>query len=59
VEKVPSMTRRLLRKRGSRRPVLSAFLPGRAGRGMRDGSLVPAEGATVGKQTFDEWLAEQ
>ena len=57
-EKVPSMTRRVLRKRGSRRPVLAAFLPGRAGKGMRDGSLIPGEGAVVGKQTFDEWLAQ-
>ena len=58
-EKVPSMTRRVLRKRGSRRPVLTAFLPGKAGAGMRNGGLIPGEGATVGKQTFDEWLAEQ
>ena len=59
LEKVPSMTRRVLRKRGSHRPVLAAFLPGRAGAGMRNGGLVPGEGATVGKQTFDEWLEEQ
>ncbi|MFL6024753.1 MAG: SDR family oxidoreductase [Marmoricola sp.] len=58
-EKVPSMTRRVLRARGSRRPVLTAFLPGAAGRGMRNGGLIPGDGATVGRQTFDEWLAEQ
>jgi uncharacterized protein YbjT (DUF2867 family) len=58
-EKVPTMVRRVLRRRGSRRPVLAAFLPGKAGRGMRDGSLVPGDGATVGTQTFDAWLAEQ
>ena len=58
-EKVPSMTRRVLRRRGSRRPVLAAYLPGKAGKGMRDGGLIPGEGATVGRQTFDEWLEEQ
>jgi len=58
-EKVPSMTRRVLRRRGSRRPVLAAFLPGKAGAGMRNGGLIPGEGATVGQQTFDAWLAEQ
>jgi uncharacterized protein YbjT (DUF2867 family) len=58
-EKVASMVRRVLRKRGSRRPVLTAFLPGKAGAGMRNGGLVPGEGANVGTQTFDAWLAEQ
>lgn len=58
-EKVPSMTRRVLRKRGSRRPVLPVFLPGKAGSGMRNGGLIPGEGATIGKQTFDEWLETQ
>src|SRR5689334_18647137 len=58
-EKVSSMTRRVLRKRGSRRPVLTAFLPGKAGAGMRNGGLIPGEGASVGTQTFDAWLVEQ
>ena len=58
-ESVPSMTRRVLRKQGSRRPVLAAFLPGKAGKGMRNGGLVPSPGATVCTQTFDQWLAEQ
>jgi uncharacterized protein YbjT (DUF2867 family) len=58
-EKVSSMTRRVLRKRGSRRPVLTAFLPGKAGAGMRNGGLIPGTDATVGRQTFDEWLGEQ
>ena len=58
-ESVPRMTRRLLRRRGSRRPVMTAFLPGKAGKGMRNGGLIPGEGATIGKQTFDEWLEEQ
>jgi len=59
VESVPRMTRRLLRRRGSRRPVLTAFLPGKAGKGLRNGGLIPTEGATIGKQSFDAWLEEQ
>jgi uncharacterized protein YbjT (DUF2867 family) len=58
-EKVASMTRRVLRQRGSRRPVLTAFLPGKAGKGMRSGGLIPGAGATVGTQSFDAWLEEQ
>jgi uncharacterized protein YbjT (DUF2867 family) len=58
-ESVPVMTRRLLRARGSRRPVIGAYLPGKAGKAMRSGALIPADPATTGKQTFDEWLALQ
>ncbi len=58
-ESVPAMTRRVLRKRGSRRPVLAAFLPGKAGKGLRKRGLIPSDGAIVGKQTFDEWLEGQ
>lgn len=54
---VPTMVRRVLRRRGSRRRVLAAYLPGRAGKGMRTGGLVPGAGAKVGTQTFEEWLA--
>ena len=59
VHSMPTMVRKLLRKRGSHRPVLAAFLPGKAGKGMRDGSLVPDSPGYVGKQTFDAWLEEQ
>lgn len=58
-ENIPSMTRRLLRQRGSRRPVLTAFLPGAAGKGMRNGALIPDSPGTVGAQSFDAWLAAQ
>ncbi|RNL61094.1 3-beta hydroxysteroid dehydrogenase [Nocardioides marmoriginsengisoli] len=56
---VPEMTRRLLRRRGSRRLVVPAPLPGKAGRAMRGGALIPDDPGTVGTQTFDQWLAEQ
>lgn len=58
-ESVPSMTRRLLRKRGSHRPVIGMPLPGRAGRLMRSGALIPRDAATIGTQTFAEWLETQ
>lgn len=55
-ESVASMTRRLLRRRGSRRPVISAPLPGKAGKAMRSGALIPEDPGTIGTQTFDQWL---
>ena len=58
-ESMPSMVRRLLRKRGSHRPVLTAVLPGTAGKGMRNGGLIPDSPGYVGQQTFDGWLEEQ
>lgn len=59
VESVPDMARRLLRVRGSRRPVLALPVPGTAGRGLAGGALLPDGPGPRGTQTFDEWLAEQ
>ncbi|MET3961325.1 uncharacterized protein YbjT (DUF2867 family) [Marmoricola sp. OAE513] len=56
---MPDLVRRLLRHRGSRRPVLSLRVPGAAGRSMRSGALVPASPGVVGVQTFDAWLEEK
>lgn len=58
-EEMPDMVRRLLRRRGSARPVIGARLPGRAGTAMRSGALVPTAPGTVGSQTFAAWLEEQ
>lgn len=58
-ESVPSMTRRLLRQRGSHRPVLTVPLPGKAGKAMRSGALIPTDPGTVGTQSYAEWLAGQ
>ena len=58
-ESVPDMARRLLRARGSRRRVVPLPVPGRAGRAMRSGALVPTDPAYVGTETFDAWLARQ
>lgn len=58
-EQMPDLVRRLLRHRGSRRPVIGLRVPGKAGKAMRSGALVPKDPGIVGFQTFDEWLAEQ
>lgn len=58
-ELVPDMVRRLLRHRGERRLVVGLRVPGKAGRAMRSGALVPKNPGVVGTQSFDEWLREQ
>lgn len=58
-EGVHDMARRLLRARGSRRRVVPLRVPGKAGRAMRSGVLVPSAPAYVGEETFDAWLAHQ
>jgi len=50
------LARRLLAARGSRRPVLPIRVPGRAGRQVREGGLLPTGPGPRGSQTFDEWL---
>lgn len=52
------MVRAYARRIGVRAPVLQVPLPGAGGRAMRDGSLVPAPGADLGRTTFAEWLAQ-
>lgn len=51
------LARLLLRKRGSRRPVLRVPVPGAAGRAMSGGALLPGPAAVLGTQTFEQWLA--
>lgn len=55
---VADMARRVLRRRGQRRPVLSLRLPGRLGSGLAGGGLLPTGPYTAGKQTFAEYLNE-
>jgi uncharacterized protein YbjT (DUF2867 family) len=50
------LARRLLAARGSRRPVLPIRVPGRAGRQVREGGLLPTGPGPRGSRTFDEWL---
>jgi uncharacterized protein YbjT (DUF2867 family) len=53
---VPDMMRRLLRARGSRRPLLTVRLPGAAGKAMASGGLLPTGPGPRGTITYDEWL---
>jgi uncharacterized protein YbjT (DUF2867 family) len=57
VEELVAMARAVLRAQGSRRPVRGVRMPGRVGRQMAGGDLLPAAGATLAVQTFPEWLA--
>ncbi len=55
-EQMPDLVRRLLRARGSRRPVLALPLPGRVGRSMADGGLIPTDDGPRGRIDFEQWL---
>jgi uncharacterized protein YbjT (DUF2867 family) len=57
-ERMSNMVRRYLTATRQSRAVLEIPIPGIWGRGMRDGSLLPAPGARLGRQTFAEWLQE-
>ncbi|GAA3825450.1 SDR family oxidoreductase [Nocardioides panacisoli] len=50
------LVRRVLAKRGERRLVVPLPLPGRMGRAVRAGGLLPQGEAVVGTQTWDDWL---
>lgn len=41
------------------RPVLEVPVPGRWGRGMRSGALLPEAGTRTGREVFSQWLAAQ
>lgn len=55
-EELADLVRTYLAKTGERKKVLEAVLPGRMGKAMRSGALIPAPGAAVGRQTFQQWL---
>jgi uncharacterized protein YbjT (DUF2867 family) len=55
-EELADLVRAYLARTGKRRKVLEAVLPGRMGKAMRSGALIPAPGAAVGRQTFQQWL---
>ena len=57
VHEVPDLARRLLKSRGSRRPVVPLPIPGTAGRQMASGELLPTSDGPRGQITFAEWLA--
>ncbi len=50
------LARRVVRESNQRRVVAGVRIPGRGGRAMASGALLPGAGAHIGRQTFDEWL---
>jgi len=52
------MVRQLKHLRGSRRLVLPVKLPGRAGRGMAGGGLLPTGAGPRGHQSLSDWLRD-
>ena len=56
-ERMDEMVVRLGRQRGDRRPKVRVGMPGKVGRQIKDGGLLPLDGALIGEVTFDEWLA--
>jgi uncharacterized protein YbjT (DUF2867 family) len=58
VAQLPDLVRRLLQAEGSHRLVVPVRLPGRTGRAMAAGGLLPAQGGRRGTQTWSAWLAE-
>ena len=56
-ERMADLVTRYLSAAGIRRRVIEFPMPGRFGRGMRDGSILPKPGTRLGAQTFAQWLA--
>lgn len=57
VEWVADMARRLIRRRGQRKAVISLRLPGAGGKAMANGALLPTQPGPRGHQTYADWLA--
>ncbi len=56
-ERMDRLVRAELRRRGERRVVVPLPMAGAAGRQVKGGGLLPGPGATLGRQTFEEWAA--
>ncbi|MGH1525027.1 SDR family oxidoreductase [Leifsonia sp. L25] len=56
-EDMPTLVRRYLAATATPGRVFAVPLPGRWGRALRDGTLLPGPEAQLGTQTFDDWLA--
>ncbi|MEV0589839.1 SDR family oxidoreductase [Nonomuraea cavernae] len=53
------LIRGYLRARGRRRPMMPVRMPGKVGRVYRAGANLTLEGATVGKRSWEDFLAER
>lgn len=59
VHPLSDLARGYFAARGKRRPIVPFRIPGKAGRVYRAGGNLALDGATVGKRTWEEFLAEQ
>ncbi len=57
VERMEDLVRQLLRVRGRHGVIVPIRVPGRSGKAMAEGALLPTEDGPRGTQTFDQWLA--
>jgi hypothetical protein len=53
------LLRAYLRAVGRHRALVPLHLPGKIARAVRDGANLPAADATLGRQTWEEFLADQ
>ena len=53
---MPDMVKRLAKARGDRRLIVSVGFPGKVGKQMTGGGLLPTAPGPRGTQTFDQWL---
>jgi uncharacterized protein YbjT (DUF2867 family) len=58
-ENMADLLRQVLAARGERRRVIEVRVPGAAGKAMAGGGGLPGPGATLGTQTFADWLRTQ
>jgi uncharacterized protein YbjT (DUF2867 family) len=56
VHEMPDLMQLVLAAQGRRRPMLAVRIPGKAGKAMATGGLLPTEPGSIGKQTFADWL---
>jgi uncharacterized protein YbjT (DUF2867 family) len=59
VYRMADLTRCYLRALGKRRPMVPVRIPGKIGRAYRAGENLSLDGATVGKVTWEDYLAER
>lgn len=55
-EQLKSLAAAYLAKTQQKKRIIPLHVPGPMGKAMRKGALIPAPGAAVGRQTFQEWL---